>query len=133
MALSEHVCQLVPQVKRSVISMSHDHKRLLLMGYLQSPLFSPDNGSAMLSCYGLTGHSNRNGFLESKAQQCLVGPSQAKSFGADLEGNKNNHSSSRARSRLQTKSSLRLDSRYNAAFIQVQTVLRKRYISRYVS
>ena len=31
------------------------------------------------------------------------------------------------------KSSLRLDSRYNVAFIQVQTVLYKHYISRYVS
>ena len=40
---------------------------------------------------------------------------------------------SKATSRLQTKSSLGLDSQYNTAFIQVQTVLHKRYISRYVS
>ena len=71
--------------------------------------------------------------LESKSQQHLVGLSQAKSFGADLGGNKSNHPSSWQQSRLQTKSSLRLDSRYNTAFIQVQTVLRKHYISRYVS
>ena len=63
-----------------------------------------------------------------------VGLLLAKSFSADLGGNKSNHSRFEAtRSRLQTKSSLRLDSRYNAAFIQVQTALRKRYISRYVS
>ena len=60
--------------------------------------------------------------------------SRAKSFGADLERQLRVITrSSQQRSRLQTKSSLRLDSRYNTAFIQVQTVLRKRYISRYVS
>ena len=79
------------------------------------------------------GHSDRNGFLELKSQQRLVGLSQAKLFGADLEGNRSNHSSLKQQSRLQMKSSLRLDSRYNTAFIQVQTVLRKHYISRYVS
>ena len=60
--------------------------------------------------------------------------SRAESFDADLEGNKSNHSKFVAnRVELQMKSSLRLDSRYSGAFIQVQTVLRKRYISRYVS
>ena len=60
--------------------------------------------------------------------------SQAKSFSADLEGNASNYSKFVGnRVELQTKSSLRLDSRYNAAFIHAQTVLRKRYINRYVS
>ena len=62
-----------------------------------------------------------------------VGLPLAKSFNADLGGNESNHSNSRQQSRLQTKSSLRLDSRYNTAFIHIQTVLRKRYISGYVS
>ena len=84
-------------------------------------------------CYGSTGRSDRNRFLESKSQQHFGWTSQAKSFSADLGGNKSNHSSLRQQSRLQTKSSLRLDSQYNVAFIHVQTVLRKRYISRYVS
>ena len=74
-------------------------------------------------------------FFQSRSHnKTVVGRSRAKSFGADLEGNKSNHLKVRSnRVELQTKSSLRLDFRYNAAFIQVQTVLRKRYISRYVS
>ena len=60
--------------------------------------------------------------------------SRAKSFNADLEGNESNHSRFAANSvELQTKSSLRLDSRYSTSFIHTQIVLRKRYISRYVS
>ena len=39
-------------------------------------------------CYGSTGRSDHNGFLESKSQQTMVGRSQAKSFSADLGGNK---------------------------------------------
>ena len=73
--------------------------------------------------------------IESKSQQdygCDV--HELSRSNADLEGNANNHSKVCSnRVELQTKSSLRLDSRYNGAFIQVQTVLRKRYISRYVS
>ena len=64
----------------------------------------------------------------------LVGRLQAKSLYVDLEDNfRENYSRFKATSQLQTKSSLRLDSQYNMAFIQVQTVLCKRYISRYVS
>ena len=87
------------------------------------------------SCYGSTGRSDRNGLQGSRSSnKTTVGLWRAKSFSADLGGNKSNYSKFAAKqSRLQTKSSLRLDSRYNAAFIQVQTVLRKRYISRYVS
>ena len=47
-ARSERVCWLGPQVERSVISKSCDRKRLLLMGCLQSPLFSLGNGNATL-------------------------------------------------------------------------------------
>ena len=89
-------------------------------------------------CYGSTGRSDRDGVLESLESKLRQDygrkTSRAKSFSADLERHlRVNTRSSQQRSRLQTKSSLRLDSRYNAAFIQVQTVLRKRYISRYVS
>ena len=74
-------------------------------------------------------------FLELKLQQddgCDV--RELSHSNADLEGNKSNHSRFVAnRVELQTKSSLRLDSRYNTSFIHVQIVLRKRYISRYVS
>ena len=52
----------------------------------------------------------------------------------DLERvTRGNHSNSKATSRLQTKSSLGLNLQYNAAFIQVQTVVRKCYISGYIS
>ena len=74
-------------------------------------------------------------FLESKSQQddgCNARELSRSS--ADLEGSENNRWEFVAsRVELQTKSSLRLDLRYSEAFIQVQTVLRKRYINRYVS
>ena len=89
----------------------------------------------MLSCYGLTDRSDRNGVLDFEvATRRWLQRSGAKSFGADLGGNKSNHSRFTAtRVELQMKSSLRLDSRYNTSFIHAQIVLRKRYISRYVS
>ena len=44
-------------------------------------------------CYSSTGRLDHNGFLESKSQQTMVGHSRAKSFSADLGGNKScNHS-----------------------------------------
>ena len=50
-------------------------------------------------------------FFRVEAQQTVVGRSRAKSFGADLGGNKKAITwSSKQWSRLQTKSSLRLDS-----------------------
>ena len=88
-------------------------------------------------CYGSTGRLDRDGVLGSGvevATRLWSRHSRAKSFGADLEWQlRVSTRSSQQRSRLQTKSSLRLDSRYNTAFIQVQTALRKRYINRYVS
>ena len=47
-ARSERIRRLGPQVERSVVSKSHDRERLLLMGCLQSPLFSLKSGSATL-------------------------------------------------------------------------------------
>ena len=98
--------------------------------------FIKKKNSDLRPCYGSTDRSDRDGVLvESKSQQDYGRDVlELSRSSADLEGNVSNHSKVRSnRVELQTKSSLRLDSRYNAAFIHVQTVLRKRYISRYVS